>query len=261
MNVGTPRTRHAPMATVSGTGSGTAATNSVIDALNATIASAQSAASVQRHRDRFLKLLVAQMNNQDPLNPMDNAAVTSQLAQINTVRGIEQMNTTLSKFVASPDQRPGDRFGLADRAQRAGRRQRHHPHRRPDRHHRIGASLSGPMRQADARGARWQRNAVRTSTWGKQTAGVVTAVERPACQRHGGGRRRLHAARDRAGCRRQDDRRDAAGRHAGDRRDQAGDTRGSRWPAAAACCRPTCAASSSPDRTTTGTKTGTNARH
>jgi len=42
--------------------------------------------------DRFLKLLVAQMQNQDPLNPMDNAQVTSQMAQINTVTGIEKLN-------------------------------------------------------------------------------------------------------------------------------------------------------------------------
>jgi flagellar basal-body rod modification protein FlgD len=46
--------------------------------------------------DRFLKLLVAQMSNQDPLNPLDNAQVTSQLAQINTVSGIERLNTTVS---------------------------------------------------------------------------------------------------------------------------------------------------------------------
>jgi flagellar basal-body rod modification protein FlgD len=45
--------------------------------------------------DRFLKLLVAQMQNQDPLNPLDNAQVTSQLAQINTVNGIEKLNTTV----------------------------------------------------------------------------------------------------------------------------------------------------------------------
>ncbi len=45
--------------------------------------------------DRFLKLLVAQMQNQDPLNPMDNAQVTSQMAQINTVSGIEKLNTTV----------------------------------------------------------------------------------------------------------------------------------------------------------------------
>ena len=45
--------------------------------------------------DRFLKLLVTQMQNQDPLNPMDNAQITSQMAQINTVSGIEKLNTTV----------------------------------------------------------------------------------------------------------------------------------------------------------------------
>lgn len=53
--------------------------------------------------DRFLKLLVAQMQNQDPLNPMDNAQVTSQMAQINTVDGISRLNDTVkglnSQFV------------------------------------------------------------------------------------------------------------------------------------------------------------------
>lgn len=46
--------------------------------------------------DRFLTLLVTQMQNQDPLNPMDNAQVTSQMAQINTVNGIEKLNTTVA---------------------------------------------------------------------------------------------------------------------------------------------------------------------
>src|SRR5689334_25349991 len=53
--------------------------------------------------DRFLKLLVTQIQNQDPLNPMDNAQVTSQMAQINTVNGIEKLNKTVeglsSQFV------------------------------------------------------------------------------------------------------------------------------------------------------------------
>lgn len=46
-------------------------------------------------QDRFLKLLVTQMKNQDPLKPLDNAEVTSQLAQISTVTGIDKLNTTL----------------------------------------------------------------------------------------------------------------------------------------------------------------------
>jgi len=47
-------------------------------------------------QDRFLKLLVAQLNNQDPMNPMDNAQMTSQIAQINTVTGIQQLNQTVA---------------------------------------------------------------------------------------------------------------------------------------------------------------------
>lgn len=46
-------------------------------------------------QDRFLKLLVAQLNNQDPMNPMDNAQMTTQMAQINTVSGIQELNATL----------------------------------------------------------------------------------------------------------------------------------------------------------------------
>ena len=46
-------------------------------------------------QDRFMKLLVAQLKNQDPMNPMDNAQMTSQMAQINTVTGIQQVNDTL----------------------------------------------------------------------------------------------------------------------------------------------------------------------
>ena len=46
--------------------------------------------------DRFLKLLVAQMQNQDPMNPLDNAQVTSQMAQINTVSGIDKLNKTVA---------------------------------------------------------------------------------------------------------------------------------------------------------------------
>lgn len=46
--------------------------------------------------ERFLRLLVTQMQNQDPLNPLDNAQVTSQMAQINTVSGVEKLNETVA---------------------------------------------------------------------------------------------------------------------------------------------------------------------
>lgn len=50
---------------------------------------------ISEAQDRFLKLLTTQLKNQDPLNPLDNAQVTSQLAQISTVSGIEKLNATL----------------------------------------------------------------------------------------------------------------------------------------------------------------------
>ncbi len=45
---------------------------------------------------QFLKLLTTQLQNQDPLNPMDNAQMTSQIAQINTVSGISQLNANVT---------------------------------------------------------------------------------------------------------------------------------------------------------------------
>ncbi len=57
--------------------------------------------NIQDAQDRFMTLLVTQMRNQDPLNPMDNAQVTSQLAQLSTVTGINKMNSTLESFMAN----------------------------------------------------------------------------------------------------------------------------------------------------------------
>jgi flagellar basal-body rod modification protein FlgD len=57
--------------------------------------SAKNAAETQ---DRFLKLLVAQMNNQDPLNPMDNAQVTSQMAQIQQVTSLSTLDTSIKSL-------------------------------------------------------------------------------------------------------------------------------------------------------------------
>ena len=56
---------------------------------------ADTATNADAAQDRFLKLLVAQLNNQDPMNPLDNAQMTSQMAQINTVTGIQQLNFTM----------------------------------------------------------------------------------------------------------------------------------------------------------------------
>ena len=57
--------------------------------------------SVDKAQDRFMTLLVTQMKNQDPLNPMDNAQVTSQMAQLSTVTGIDKLNNTLESLIGS----------------------------------------------------------------------------------------------------------------------------------------------------------------
>jgi flagellar basal-body rod modification protein FlgD len=78
---------------------------SIIDALSArtsgatgTLPTAQNEAGAA---DRFLKLLVTQLQNQDPLNPMDNAEITSQMAQIQTVTGIEKLNKSMETMNGS----------------------------------------------------------------------------------------------------------------------------------------------------------------
>ncbi len=77
-------------------------TSAVFAALNGTSStSTASATSAAASQDRFMKLLVTQLKNQDPLNPMDNAQMTSQMAQISTVSGIDKLNATLQALSAS----------------------------------------------------------------------------------------------------------------------------------------------------------------
>ena len=72
------------------------ATVNAFSSLNSTSASGAPVTKNEAGaQDRFLKLLVAQMQNQDPLNPMDNAQVTSQMAQIQSVNGLEKLNRTV----------------------------------------------------------------------------------------------------------------------------------------------------------------------
>lgn len=55
-------------------------------------------------KGNFLNLLIAQMKNQDPTNPMQNNELTTQLAQISTVEGIEKLNKTVNNIVGQIDQ-------------------------------------------------------------------------------------------------------------------------------------------------------------
>lgn len=52
-------------------------------------------------QNRFLTLLIAQMKNQDPSNPMDNSQLTTQMAQLSTVTGISQLNDSLSTLMSN----------------------------------------------------------------------------------------------------------------------------------------------------------------
>ena len=58
------------------------------------------ATSTKDLSQNFLRMLTEQLKNQDPMNPMDNAAMTSQLAALNTVDGINRLNTSMSSLVA-----------------------------------------------------------------------------------------------------------------------------------------------------------------
>ena len=49
-------------------------------------------------KDEFLKLLVAQMKHQDPLNPMNGQEMAAQFAQFSSVEQLVNMNDTLAKI-------------------------------------------------------------------------------------------------------------------------------------------------------------------
>jgi flagellar basal-body rod modification protein FlgD len=68
---------------------------------------ASASSSVPRDtmtQDDFLTLLVTQLKNQDPMNPLDNESFVAQLAQFSTVSGITSTNDkldALSQLTAS----------------------------------------------------------------------------------------------------------------------------------------------------------------
>lgn len=74
-------------------------TPSWVDAMSPKTSTSKS--DVEDIQDRFMTLLLTQMQNQDPLNPMDNSQMTSQLAQLSTVTGIDKVNTTLQSLIGT----------------------------------------------------------------------------------------------------------------------------------------------------------------
>ena len=140
---------------------------------SAAAAGNDATASASGTEDRFLKLLVAQMRNQDPLNPMDNAQVTSQLAQINTVRGIESLNASVARLVERGDRStPLDSVGAlgrqvlvaGERFERAG----------DETSHRLGIELAAPAHRAQAEVLDAAGNVVFSRSFAAPGAGVVS---------------------------------------------------------------------------------------
>jgi flagellar basal-body rod modification protein FlgD len=60
----------------------------------------------------FLKLMTAQMKNQDPFDPVDNTQMVAQMAQFSSLAGITEMSTTL-KAIA-------DKLGLTSQSDAMG---------------------------------------------------------------------------------------------------------------------------------------------
>jgi len=129
-------------------------------------------ATAASSQDRFLKLLVTQMRNQDPLNPMDNAQLTTQLAQISTVSGLEKLNASLSgmadAMAASSSRQNANLIGRSvvfpgDRARFDGASPVP-----------VGVELAGPAERVNLSIADSNGNVVRTFALGALQQGTST---------------------------------------------------------------------------------------
>ena len=61
----------------------------------------QQSSGSQLGEQQFLKLLVTQLTNQDPLQPQDQSQFLAQLAQFSTVEGVNNMASSQAKVQAS----------------------------------------------------------------------------------------------------------------------------------------------------------------
>ncbi|PZW44492.1 flagellar hook assembly protein FlgD [Pseudomonas sp. URMO17WK12:I2] len=80
------------MSTVDGVGS-----SSVLDKYQVKQDSTQNK---ELGKDQFLNLLVAQLNNQNPLEPQGNGEFIAQLAQFSTVEGVEKLNSSMETILS-----------------------------------------------------------------------------------------------------------------------------------------------------------------
>lgn len=67
----------------------------------ATTSVVNNAPGAQMGKDAFLKLLVTQLQHQDPANPMDSSAFMGQLAQFSSLEQMTNVSTSISKLTAA----------------------------------------------------------------------------------------------------------------------------------------------------------------
>lgn len=85
----------------SGSGSAVSALQAIQQNGTATSTSSSSTQTDSLDKDAFLKIFLAQMQNQDPLNPMDGTEFTSQLAQFSSLEQLYNVNTNLQSLQTS----------------------------------------------------------------------------------------------------------------------------------------------------------------
>jgi flagellar basal-body rod modification protein FlgD len=74
-------------------------TSSAIDRLG--ISQTQASKNNKLGQDTFLKLMVAQLQNQDPRKPMESGDFLGQLAQFSTVNGIQELQNSFGLLASS----------------------------------------------------------------------------------------------------------------------------------------------------------------
>ncbi len=70
-----------------------------------------NSASVATDQNMFLQLLVAQLQNQDPLNPVDGSQFVTQLAQLQQLESSVNMGQDVSQLRSDADQFLADYTG------------------------------------------------------------------------------------------------------------------------------------------------------
>lgn len=61
--------------------------------------SGSGSSPVMLNQQQFLQLLTAQLQNQDPMNPLSSQDFTTQLSQLSTVSGLQQLNTSIQQLL------------------------------------------------------------------------------------------------------------------------------------------------------------------